>query len=181
MNRKEIQSIGLVVALILAGISLPIGIISFNQPPINYISNHYYNYYNTTNYYDANATGTGTDYSNPLEKTIHIGLAGQTDYFTRIFNFSQNEIYWFYWDKSNAMNFRMYALRAYVYENVFINIPPSARLSFLLGAHEYSDHSDYMQYTGSFSPPYLDEWHLVYIAGDMGTLNVNLTDEIISI
>ena len=59
MSRQIYQKSGLIAALIIAAVSLPIGIIGFTREPKvteNYYDENYYNYYNQTYYYGNNAT-----------------------------------------------------------------------------------------------------------------------------
>jgi len=48
--RQNLQKIGIIAILIIAGISLPLGIMGFTREPIvnNYYTDNYYYYYNQT-------------------------------------------------------------------------------------------------------------------------------------
>lgn len=61
MSRQIYQKSGLIVALVLAAVSLPVGIIGLTREPKN-IENYY-----TENYYTYNETGQ--DYTKPPETT----------------------------------------------------------------------------------------------------------------
>lgn len=65
MSRQIYQKSGLIAALILAAVSLPIGIIGFTREPTvveNYYDENYYNYYNQTDYNETTPTEERMEY-----------------------------------------------------------------------------------------------------------------------
>ena len=79
--RKSIEQIGLLLVLIIASVSLPIAIISLNQPPI--VDNNTYNTY--YNYNQTLISTNETDYSTPMEMTTYYNLE-QYDLVIRKYN-----------------------------------------------------------------------------------------------
>ncbi|KKM60217.1 hypothetical protein LCGC14_1544060 [marine sediment metagenome] len=76
--REKLSNIGLVIAIIVAGISLPTAIVSFSKTPnVNYYydTNNYYNqtYFNQTYYNQTwnNGPDLEPNYTLPLESEIY--------------------------------------------------------------------------------------------------------------
>lgn len=76
--RENIKSVGLILAIAIAGISLPIGIMGFNKEPIinNYYTENYYSDYNQTYYNETYYNET-----TPIEERIDYPLV-RYDFFS---------------------------------------------------------------------------------------------------
>ena len=98
--REIIKSIGLIVALMISCVALPIGIIGFSKQPTvyNYYTENYYTTNNNTTIISNNTTiiDTEYDYSRPLEIFEYTNLI-YDEYFADIsFNMSaDNTLYMF--------------------------------------------------------------------------------------
>ncbi len=92
--REKLSNIGLVIAIIVAGVSLPTAIVSLSKTPtVNnyYDTNHYNNqtYYNQTYYNQTwnNGLELEPDYSLPLETATYYNLTGNPEwYHYRVYN-----------------------------------------------------------------------------------------------
>ena len=99
MNRQNYQQYGLILALIVAGVSLPTAVISLTREPTIINHNYYNTYYNQTNnnyynqtYYGDNETNTEPDYSKPLEIVEYTNVFKPFNT-THSFNISSGHLY----------------------------------------------------------------------------------------
>jgi hypothetical protein len=94
MSNQIYQKSALISALVLAAISLPIGIIGFTREPTiieNYYNDYYYSYNNHT-YYGSNETDP--DYSKRFETFTYYDVYKGFN-ITRAFNLSTHFLYHF--------------------------------------------------------------------------------------
>lgn len=119
MERKNYQQIGLVIALIVAGVSLPTAIVSsMNKPTI--INNYYNTYYNETyyeeNYYGGNETQE-EKYNYPLiREDFSFNSTHSIEYRTYIYNASNINKLWVFRNQSDIeveINVKIYDLALY--------------------------------------------------------------------
>jgi len=119
MTRQIYQNIGLLVAIIIASVSLPIGIIGFMRNPIinnyyedNYYSYNYYSYYNQT-YYGENET----EPYYPPENVTYNNLINDTDWFHhRVYNLTGNHIITWWFNRTNTNQLGVWIIQDYLFD-----------------------------------------------------------------
>ena len=124
MSRQIYQNSGLIIALVLAGVSLTFGIIGVTRESthVDYDENYYNEYYNQTYYLNQTYYGineTEPDYTKPLE-TINYYNLNQYEFILRNFTLSSSYAYWYYWNASTSFSFRFWVVRAFFYESVLL-------------------------------------------------------------
>ena len=92
MNRQNYQQYGLIIAIIVAGVSLPLGIVGITREPIvnNYYTENYYTITNNTTIINNNTTliDAEDDYSRPLEVFEYTNLTYNEYFADMSFNMS---------------------------------------------------------------------------------------------
>jgi len=110
--KENVKNAGLILALIIAGVSLPTSIMSFtNKPtPITEIHNYYYNttiieQYNTTIIEQYNTTiieQYNTTILVPLNRSLNPTIEtinyNEFDYVIYSYNFTYNDFFWYSWN-----------------------------------------------------------------------------------
>ena len=178
MNRQNYQQIGLIIALAVAGISLPTSIMSLTREPniTNYYNDTYYNYNQT--YYGDNETEP--DYTKPLETLEYYNL-NQYECILRNFTLNSNHVYWYYWNASTSFLLRFWVVRTYFYENVLgVNGTPqihSLLSSIALYEGPINSDSGSLQYI----PLFHSDWLFIFQIDELVIVNMTLTDEILKI
>ena len=177
MSREIYQKVGLILALVIAGVSLPTSLLSFMREPIINNNQTYYIYYNRT-YYVNNETVN--DYSKPLEQKEYYYLS-QYDCIIRNFTLSSNFAYWCYYNASMSFQLRFYMARGIFFESV-------SELNGTIGLVQYMDRVKILEnsFTGIeksfyYIPPFLSEWLFIYLVDDFVSVNITLMDEITKI
>lgn len=92
MSRQIYRQVGLIVALVVASVSLPVGIIGLTREPV--ITNNYYNTYNTyynQTYYGGNETQP-EHFTRPLEIINLYNIVSDQWFFERAFNLTAGNI-----------------------------------------------------------------------------------------
>lgn len=184
MNRQNYQQIGFIIALVVAGVSLPTSIISLTREPT--IINDYFNdaYYNQTyNYYNQTIYGyneTETDYTKPLETTEHYNL-NQYECILRNFTLNSNHVYWFYWNASTSFMLRFWVVRTFFYENVLGVNGTSQIHGFLSGIAAYENPINSDSGSLQYIPLFHSDWLFIFQIDELVTVNITLTDEILKI
>ena len=118
--REKIVNIGLIIALIVAGVSLPTAIISFSrEPTVNnyYTDNFYYNqtYYNQTWYGDF----PDPEPFYPPETNTFVDLMGNPDWFyDSVYNLTGDYIIYWYINCSDqtSNSFSVYICQDYMFD-----------------------------------------------------------------
>jgi len=179
MNRQNYQQIGFIIALVIAGVSLPTSIIALTREPtiINDYFNDTYNYYNQTIY---GYNETEPDYTKPLETTEHYNL-NQYECILRNFTLDSNHVYWFSWNASTSFLLRFWVVRNIFYENVLGVNGTSQIHGYLSGIKlfERATNSDFISF--HYIPPFHSDWLFIWQTDDIVTFNITLTDEILKI
>lgn len=171
MTRQIYQQIGLVLSLIVASVSLPIGIIGFTREP--QIINNYYNTYNNQTIIGINET----DYSTPIESNNYYNLQ-HYEFILRRHNLSSNYAYWYYWNASVFVQLRLWGCQGIYYEEVIALNGSSGFVSYIddVNVLEYSEGND--KRASYYIPPFEDEWLFIWVVEDSITLNITLQDAI---
>lgn len=179
MNRQFSQNIGLVIALIIASVSLPIGIMGFMKQPI---INNYYNTYNTyNNYYNQTIiSDDGTDYSTPMEMaTYHI--LGQYYFILRQYTLSTQFTYWYYWNASTSVQIRLWACQSFFYDDVVALNGSSAFTTYIDNVKVYERLIGSDEIASYYSPPFEDSWLFIFLLEDSFSVDITLRDAILPI
>jgi hypothetical protein len=170
MSRENLQKYGLILALIIAGITLPTSIIALTRETRT--TNYYENYYGNNE--------TGTDYSKPLERVDYYNF-DRYDCIVRNFTLSSNFAYWFYWNVSSSFRFVFWVISGYFYDCI-VDLNGTLEGYQLIDAVDiYERSSTIGTYSSYFIPPYLNEWLFIYIVDEIITVNITITDEILKI
>ena len=180
MSRQIYQKSGLIVALVLAAVSLPIGIIGLTQEPtvIKNYYNDYYNTYNNQTYYGSNET----DYNKPLETTEYYNL-DYRECIIRNFTLSSNYAYWFHYNFTTQFQLYFYVVRSVFLERIIELNGTIECMQFLDNIRvQRVDFSSTSEKSSFYIPPFLDEWLFVFMdMQDSFLVNITLTDEVLPI
>jgi hypothetical protein len=174
--RQNLQQIGLILAILVASVSLPTAIISLTREPV--INNNYntdYNFYNQT--YIGN---NETDYSTPLEIKEYYNL-DQYDCIVRIHNLSTRFVYWYYWNASIFFTLRLWVAQSMFYDEIVDLNGTASFVPFIddVKVYERPDGND--KRSSYYTPPFEDEWLFIFCVDDTVTVNITLRDEILPI
>ena len=175
MSREIFQKYGFIVALVIAGITLPTSIISFMREPTT--TN---NYYEENYYYENNETNTEPVYTKPLE-TVEYYNFDRYDCVVRNFTLSSSYAYWYYWNASAVIRLLLWVTRGIFYDKIVELNGTVECYQFLdsVDVHEKGETKD--DFSSFFIPPYLSEWLFVFIRDEVITVNITITDEILKI
>lgn len=173
--RENIKNAGLILAIIIAGVSLPTSIISvMDKPitPITEVNNYYYNNtvierYNDTvivwvnNTVVVNETVVDDypipDRSKPIEYHTFISNVSNPYYIVK-YNLSENDIYY--------IDCVIYPLRAQISPE--INVVQESWLELWINSSGYyGEFTAGLSYRSSWSPPFLDTWCFIFSSYDV--------------
>ena len=172
MSREIYQKYGIIIALVIAGITLPTSIITFmREPKIN-------NYYEENYYYGNNETST--DYTKPLEKMEYYNF-DRYDCFVRNFTLSSSYAYWYYWNASTIFRLVLWVTRGIFYERIVELNGTVECYQFLDSVDVHEKGETKKEYSHFFITPYLSEWLFVFIVDEIITVNITITDETLKI
>ena len=177
MSREMYQKTGLIIALVIAGISMSTSIVSFMREPVinNNYENNYYVYYNQT-YYD----GDETNYTKPLERVDYYNY-DQYDCIIRNFTLSSSFAYWYYWNASATFTLRLYVTFGFFYDNIVVLNGTIQCIQYLDKIHVHQRGENRDEFSFYYIPPHLTEWLFVFIVDELVTVNITLRDEIFHI
>jgi len=172
--RENIKSVGLILAIAIAGVSLPVGIIGFNKDANNYYTNNYYTTNNNTTIINNNTTIINNnntyppepepDYTQPLRTSVRNNtFEGHMQ--IRTFEVSSGYMYrWFF----NSTGYRFGHWSAHASFELYI-VGDSWLPIFLSGyfaiAHKKQNIGESI-HNGYYSIPYHDTWHFIYYQSD---------------
>jgi len=193
--RENLKSIGLILAIAIASVSLPIGIMGYNKTPIvNYYTENYYTTNNNTtiiNNYDEENNETSEPIEHityPLEITNYYNISFPVpyypfNYFTeRVFNISENNV--LVWrfnisdDSVGVGGVGAIAIRDSMYD-LWTN--HSGYLDDSLGS--VSNPSNQVSQSFYWIPPFQSLWHIVFYSFPMAypesrLINITLYTEV---
>ena len=191
--RENIKSIGMIIALIIAGVSLPIGIMGFNTQPItyNYYTNNYYTNStttiinnNSTTIINNNGTILEHNYTQPLRTEIidNSFLGNMTIHTFKVC--SGYRYNWFF--NSTSYRFGYWSQHA----NFYLYIVADSWLSIFLSGYfaiGFFQNVGSQTNTNYFDIPYNTTWHFIYYqetdtmygGTDIVSTNYTIIDEIV--
>ena len=159
MTRQIYQNIGLIIAIVIASASLPVGIVGFmREAVVN-------NYYDQT-YYVNNQTQTEQYY--PPENNTYNNLTGNPEWFHhRVYNLTGNYVINWWINRTNSNQLGVWIIQDYLFD------------LWLEDVNHYFYHMDNfgsaLYFKKEWNVPFSDTWHVYFYYLHSGVFDLNIT------